>query len=116
MVKHITCAAALAALLAVPAAAAGSQARQAGGHRPGVAAQLIKARVTTGLRSGQLTRGEAARIRVALAEFRAQAQAMRADGKLSPDDRQTLKRRWRSISRRVFQLKHNSVRRTTPSA
>jgi len=109
MMKHITCATALIALLFAPTLSAQTATRPQG--QPGRAQQAMRVRIRDGVRSGQLTTAEVQVIRQRLTNFRAHAQELRRAGTLTPQDRSTLRRQWRQLSRTVFGLRHNRVRR-----
>lgn len=109
MMKHITCAMAVAVLLAAPVASAAQTAATPQSPAAGRRAAMGQ-RLRDGVRSGQLTRGELRRVRTRLAAIRAHATQLRAGG-LSRAERATLRREWHRASRLVFGLKHNQVRR-----
>lgn len=103
MLKHITAAAVMGLMLAVPAAA---QTKPTPSGRPVRQMKLMSARIRQGVRSGQLTQQDVAQLRQLLQHFRAEARQLRADGSLSPADRQTLRQQWKQISRLVYAKKH----------
>ena len=103
MLKHITAAIVIGLTLAGPVAA---QTRQEPRARATGQKSLMGMRIRQGIRSGQLTRDELAMIRQRLQAFRAEVRQRRADGTLTMEDRQELRRQWRQISRLVFVKKH----------
>ena len=103
MLKHITAAAVMTLMLAGPAAA---QTRQKPEVRVTRQRALMAARIRQGVRQGQLTRHDVALIRQRLEAFRAEAQRLRANGTLTREDRQQLRRQWRQVSRLVYLRRH----------
>jgi uncharacterized membrane protein len=101
MLKHITAVALLGLTLAAPAAA---QTARQGAHP--IKPKLLQQRIRAGVRAGQITPQERAALRQQLQSFRQQLQAMRANGKLTPEQRRTMKQEWRKISRDVFRARH----------
>jgi len=111
MVKHMTRALLLGLALAVPAGAFAAQAQA--GQPPAAGRQVtpLGQRVREGVRTGQLTRGELRRVRARIAGVRRQAQQLRGDGAFSAAERREIRRAWRGVSRHLFQLRHNAIRR-----
>ncbi len=103
MLKHITAALVIGVTLAGPVAA---QTKPRPEVRVNAQKTLMAKRIRQGVKSGQITPDERAEIRQRLEAFRAEAKQLRADGTLSKEDRQTLRREWRQISRLVFVKKH----------
>ncbi len=65
------------------------------------------ARIREGLRSGELRRGEAARLRAEQAAIRAEEAFYRRDGVLAPWERADLARDQRRASRHIAAQKHD---------
>lgn len=110
MRKHITWALAVGLLLTASVAAAQTPQppRQAGPRQ----LSQIGPRIRDGVRSGQLTRPELARLRERLTALRQRAKAMRGDGgTLAPEQRKQLRREWRQTSRMLFVMRHNRIKR-----
>lgn len=95
MLKHITAAVVMTLTLAAPIAAQTSQKPQGQKVRP--RAMLMAHRLRQGVRSGRITRDDAAAIRQRLQAFRAEAKQLRSDGSLSKEDRVALRQEWRQI-------------------
>ena len=97
----------------------------ANGHvpQPGEATPVVnhrlehqEARIANGIKSGELTGGEVFRLQREEAKIKAEAQTARADGKVTPQERQELNRDLNKASRDIAKEKHDSERRlpTTP--
>ena len=81
---------------------------------PGIAARQRneQARIRQGVRSGALTRPEAARLRGREAEIRQDKRAAKADGIVTRDERQDIRQDERRTSRAIYRQKHDGqVRR-----
>jgi hypothetical protein len=65
------------------------------------------ARIQQGVRSGELTRGEAWRLRAGQGHVRGMERRAKLDGTVSPRERIRLERAQDRQSRRIFRLKHN---------
>ncbi len=65
------------------------------------------ARIAQGVRSGELTRGEAARLRAGQAHVRRVERRAKADGQVTLRERARLDRAQDVQSRRIARLKHN---------
>ena len=65
------------------------------------------ARIQQGVRSGELTRGEAWRLRAGQSHVRRMERRAKFDGRLTPRERARLDRAQDRQSRRIFRLKHN---------
>ena len=112
MVKHLVWITILCAGLAIPAAAQtrGTQDGQAAG-RQGRGAALAQ-RLKQGIRQGQLTRGELARLRLELQRVRSQARALRSAGTpATPDQRHALRQELGKLNRMIFVMRHNRIRK-----
>ena len=65
------------------------------------------ARIQQGVRRGELTRGEAWRLRAGQGQVRRMEQRAKSDGRVTPRERMRLDRAQDRQSRRIFRLKHN---------
>ena len=88
------------ALCAVPAVA-GAQTINGIEHRE----QL---RIRQGIRSGELTRAEARRLEAEQARIRVDERFARADGRLTPKERERLHKELRHASRDIYRQKHDN--------
>jgi hypothetical protein len=76
-----------------------------------------QARVAQGVRSGELTRPEAAKLRQQERAVRAEERAYKADGKLTPAERKDLHQDLNQASKDIYQQKHDAqARPTLPTA
>ena len=64
-------------------------------------------RIKQGVRSGQITRTEAANLRHGQQEIRQDVRQARADGVVTPVERREIKQDQRQESRKIFRKKHN---------
>ena len=64
-------------------------------------------RIARGVKGGQLTAGEAARLETREAKIQKDKQAAKADGKVTPAERRKLRREENRASRKIYKLKHN---------
>lgn len=89
-------------LLAAPAA-------QAQTHTPVVNARQAnqRARIRQGVASGELNKREAARMRGREAGLTAEKRAMKADGVVTPQERQDLRKTENRDSRAIYRQKHD---------
>jgi len=71
-----------------------------------------RARIRQGVQSGQLTKGEAARLRSEQRTIQAEKQMAKTDGKVTPAERAKLRRDQNKASKDIYRLKHNN--RTQP--
>jgi len=81
---------------------------------PGVAARQAheRARIRQGVASGQLTRTEAAHLRAREADIHHDKLLARADGVVTPAERQSIRREEAQASRAIYRQKHDGqVRR-----
>ncbi len=69
------------------------------------------ARIRQGVKSGELTPGEAAKLRAEQRDIRADKQAAKADGKVTPAERRQIRRDQNKASRDIYRLKHNARER-----
>lgn len=65
------------------------------------------ARIQQGVRSGELTPGEAAKLRAGQAHVERMENRAKADGVVTPQERRQLNRAQNRQSRRIHRLKHN---------
>lgn len=108
MFKRFTLAITAAAALALPATAAEAQ----GGWRSINQRQANQfARIEQGVRSGELTRGEAQRLRGQFRALDQLEQRYRRSNGLSAWERQDLNRRFDTLSRRIYNQKHDRQHR-----
>ena len=68
-------------------------------------------RIRQGERSGELTRGEAARLEAQQAKIQRDKRAAKADGVVTPAERAKLHREQNRASRNIYEKKHNEVER-----
>ena len=66
-----------------------------------------QARIRQGVKSGELTRGEARRLEAREGKIKADKMVAKSDGKVTPAERRRLKREENRASRRIYRLKHN---------
>jgi len=73
-------------------------------------------RIAQGVQSGQLTAGETARLESREAALNSEERSMRKldDGKLTPQDRRTLNQQQNSLSRQIYNQKHDAQVQPTP--
>lgn len=104
MKKHLFSAAAALLLLASAATA------QAQTRTPVINGreQNQRARIRQGVASGELTHREAARMRGREAGLTAEKRAMKADGVVTPQERQDLRRTENRDSRAIYRQKHDA--------
>jgi hypothetical protein len=73
------------------------------------------ARIGTGVRSGEVTRGELNRLRADEASVRAEERVYRRSGDgLNRWERRDLRRDWSRTSREIYRAKHNDRTRALP--
>ncbi|WBA40352.1 hypothetical protein [Hymenobacter canadensis] len=70
-----------------------------------------QARIRQGVKSGQLTRAEAARAQAQQADARQARQGARADGVVTPDERQGIRKEERQADRVVYRQKNDAQTR-----
>jgi hypothetical protein len=68
-------------------------------------------RIRQGIRSGELTRAEARRLEAQQARIRVDERFDRADGKLTPRERQQLDKELQRASRDIYRQKHDNQNR-----
>ena len=77
---------------------------------PGITAvqRNEQARIRQGVRSGELTRTEAARLKAHEADIRQDKRATKADGVATRDERQNIRKDEHQASRAIYRQKHDS--------
>ncbi len=70
-----------------------------------------QARIRQGVRSGELTRGEAARLRAGERHIDRMEARAKSDGVVTPRERARITRAQNRESRRIHRLKHNDITR-----
>jgi Tfp pilus assembly protein FimT len=74
-------------------------------------------RIAQGIRSGELTKGEAARLEKGEAKIEKDRQKALSDGKLTPKEKKKLNREENKESKKIYKAKHNGkVRKTDQPA
>lgn len=72
-------------------------------------AQNQRARIRQGVRSGELTRAEAANVRNDQREIRQDIRTAKTnDGVITPDERRDIRQDQRQASRKIYRKKHNN--------
>lgn len=69
-------------------------------------------RIGQGIKSGQLTPGEAARLEAREAKIQRDKRKAKADGTVTPAERRKLQREENRASRKIYKLKHNNKTQT----
>lgn len=64
-------------------------------------------RINQGVKSGQLTAGEAARLKAREAKIQHDKKVAKSDGTVTPAERRKLRREENRTSRKIYKLKHN---------
>lgn len=70
-----------------------------------------RARIRQGVASGELTRPEATRLRAREADIRQDKRAAKADGVVTRDERQDIRKDERQASRAIYRQKHDGQER-----
>ena len=70
-----------------------------------------RARIKQGVASGELTRPEAARLRAREADIRQDKRAAKADGIVTRDERQDIRKDEKQASRAIYRQKHDAQER-----
>lgn len=85
----------------------------AGTRDPGVNARQHNqhARIAQGVKSGELTRGEAKDLRGDQKDIRQEERAFKSDGKITKDERQELHQDQNAASKEIYQEKHDGQER-----
>jgi hypothetical protein len=65
------------------------------------------ARIRQGVKSGELTKGEAAKLRSEQRDIRRDKKMAKTDGKVTPAERQEIRKDQNKASRDIYRLKHN---------
>jgi hypothetical protein len=68
-------------------------------------------RIKQGVKSGELTKAEAANLRTGQKEIRQEVKDAKADGVITKDERKEVKKDQRRESRKIFRKKHNERER-----
>ena len=68
-------------------------------------------RIQQGVKSGELTKSEAANLRNDQKDIRTEAKDAKADGNVTRDERVTIKQDQKQESRKIFRKKHNNRER-----
>jgi hypothetical protein len=74
-----------------------------------------KARIRQGVKSGELTKGEAKNLRQEQKTIQAEKQMAKTDGKVTPAERAKLQRDQNKASKDIYRLKHNKRTQGDPS-
>lgn len=113
MVRHIALMTALTVGLIAPAVSAQTPTAHS---RPGMrqVQQGVRGRIQHGVRSGEITPAELARLRQQARAVRSLAQSMRqarqAGARPAPGDRRQLRQELRKLNREIFAARHNRGR------
>jgi len=67
-----------------------------------------KARIREGVKSGELTKGEARKLHQEQKTIKAEKQMAKTDGKVTPEERAKLRKDQNKASRDIYKLKHNN--------
>jgi hypothetical protein len=67
-----------------------------------------QARIRQGVKSGELTRGEAGRLEAQQGKIERDKMIAKSDGKVTPKERRHLRREENRASRHIYRLKHNN--------
>ena len=80
---------------------------------PGITARQRneQARIRQGVRSGELTRPEAARLKAREADIRQDKREAKADGVVTPGERQEIRKDEKQASRAIYRQKHDGQER-----
>ena len=70
-----------------------------------------QARIQQGVRSGELTRAEAARLKAREADIRQDKRAAKADGVVTPGERHEIRKDQNQASRAIYRQKHDGQER-----
>ena len=70
-----------------------------------------RARIRQGVRSGELTKGEARKLRGEQKTIQAEKQMAKADGKVTPAERAKIRQDQNKASRDIYRKKHNGLER-----
>ena len=74
-------------------------------------AKTQRSRIKQGVKSGELTKGEAKNLRKDEKNIRKEVKAARADGKVTHAERKEIRHEKREASRKIFRKKHNNRER-----
>ena len=65
-------------------------------------------RIRQGVKSGELTRAEAARLKVQTAQVRQERKEIKADGVVTTEERKDLRQDKKKLSRKIYRQKHDA--------
>ncbi len=74
-----------------------------------------KARIRQGVKSGELTKGEARKLRQEQKTIQAEKQMAKVDGKVTPAERAKLRHDQNKASKDIYRLKHNKRTQGNPT-
>jgi hypothetical protein len=74
-----------------------------------------RARIRQGVKSGELTRGEANKLRQEQKTIQAEKKMAKADGKVTPAERAQLRKDQNKASRDIYRMKHNNATKGDPA-
>jgi tellurite resistance protein len=102
---------ALAAALIFGSALAQEQVQTKPAKTPRITKKQVhqQARIKQGVKSGALTKPEAVKLEKEQAKIRHDKKVAKSDGKVTPQERQKIRREQRKSSRHIHRLKHNDV-------
>jgi hypothetical protein len=72
-------------------------------------------RIKQGVKSGELTKGEARKLHSEEKTIQAEKQMAKADGKVTPAERAKLRKDQNKASKDIYRLKHNAKTKADPS-
>jgi hypothetical protein len=67
-----------------------------------------RARIRQGVKSGELTKGETAKLRQEQRDIRADKKMAKSDGKVTPAERRHITKEQNKASKDIYRLKHNA--------
>lgn len=71
--------------------------------------QRQEKRIQQGVKSGKLTKEEAAKLEAQQTKIKQDEAAMKADGKLTPAERRKLRKEQNKASKEIYKQKHNAI-------
>jgi len=77
--------------------------------------KLQHERIKEGVKSGELTKGEARKLHSEEKSIKAEKQMAKADGKVTPAERAKLRKDQNKASKDIYKLKHNAKTKADPS-
>ncbi len=91
-------------------------------QQPGTKTPVIKerqqnqrARIRQGVKSGELTKGEARNLRQEQRTIQAEKKMAKVDGKVTPAERAQIRKDQNKASRDIYRLKHNNATKGDPA-